>query len=48
MLPQLEGDLFLADGGMETTLLFHEGFELPCFATFPLLESDEGTGTLRA
>src|SRR5690242_5885698 len=31
---------------METTLLFHDGFELPCFASFPLLESDEGRAAL--
>lgn len=27
-LPQLSGDLFLTDGGIETTLIFHEGLEL--------------------
>lgn len=32
------GTLFLTDGGMETTLVFHEGLDLPCFAAFPLLE----------
>jgi hypothetical protein len=32
---------------METTLLFHRGIELPCFATFPLLASSEGTAELR-
>ena len=31
-LPQLGGDLFLTDGGIETTLIFHEGLELPFFA----------------
>jgi S-methylmethionine-dependent homocysteine/selenocysteine methylase len=31
---------------METTLLFHDGFELPCFASFPLLESDDGRAAL--
>ena len=34
-LPQSEGRLFLADGGIETTLLFHEGLALPEFAAFP-------------
>ena len=28
-LPQLAGELFLTDGGIETTLIFHEGLELP-------------------
>ena len=30
-LPQLDGGLFLTDGGIETTLIFHEGLELPAF-----------------
>ena len=33
-LPQLDGGLFLTDGGLETTLIFHEGFDLPMFAAF--------------
>ena len=46
-LPQLEGDLFLTDGGIETTLIFRKGLELPLFAAYPLLESEEGTRVLR-
>jgi S-methylmethionine-dependent homocysteine/selenocysteine methylase len=45
-LPQLDGQLLATDGGMETTLLFHDGFELPCFASFPLLDSDDGRAAL--
>jgi S-methylmethionine-dependent homocysteine/selenocysteine methylase len=41
-LPQLEGGLFLTDGGMETTLIFHDGLELPCFASFVLLKTEAG------
>lgn len=41
-LPQLEADLFLADGGLETTLIFDDGFELPDFAAFVLLNDDAG------
>lgn len=43
-LPQLEpGDaLFLTDGGLETTLVFHHGMELPHFASFPLLATEAG------
>ena len=26
-LPQLSGDLFLTDGGIETVLIFHEGLD---------------------
>lgn len=46
-LPQLDGGLFLTDGGIETTLIFHEGLDLPCFAAFDLLKDAEGTGALR-
>src|SRR5512144_312053 len=45
-LPQLQSDVFLADGGLETTLIFHEGCELPYFAAFDLLKNDAGTATL--
>jgi homocysteine S-methyltransferase len=37
-LPQLGDRLFLTDSGLETTLVFHEGRDLPAFAAFPLLE----------
>jgi homocysteine S-methyltransferase len=37
----------LADGGIETSLLFHEGFDLPCFASFPLLGDERGRAALR-
>ena len=46
-LPQLDGGLFLTDGGLETTLIFHQGLELPAFAAFDLLKDDEGTEQLR-
>jgi S-methylmethionine-dependent homocysteine/selenocysteine methylase len=46
-LPQLAGGFFLTDGGIETTLIFHEGLELPDFAAFHLLRTPEGTATLR-
>lgn len=46
-LPQLEGGLFLTDGGLETTLVYHEGLDLPCFASFPLLATEDGTRRLR-
>ncbi|HEV7330255.1 MAG TPA: homocysteine S-methyltransferase family protein [Flavisolibacter sp.] len=41
-LPHVSADLFLTDGGMETTLLFLEGYDLPCFAAFDLLKDEEG------
>ena len=46
-LPQLDGGLFLTDGGIETTLIYQEGFDLPCFAAFHLLRSEQGIAALR-
>ena len=46
-LPQLDGELFITDGGIETTLIFHHGLELPAFAAFHLLRDEEGTEELR-
>ncbi len=46
-LPQLGSRLFLTDGGLETTLIFHNGLELPCFASFTLLRTPEGRKSLR-
>ena len=46
-LPQLEGGLFITDGGIETTLIYHRGLELPAFAAFDLLKDEEGTDELR-
>lgn len=46
-LPQLQGGLFLTDGGIETTLIFLDGLELPYFAAFDLLKSPEGRERLR-
>ena len=46
-LPQLSGRLFLTDGGIETSMIALEGFELPEFAVFPLLTTEEGDAALR-
>ncbi|PWK70797.1 homocysteine S-methyltransferase family protein [Aminobacter sp. AP02] len=46
-LPQMNGGLFLSDGGMETTLIFHDGVELPHFASFVLLDTAEGRQRLK-
>ena len=46
-LPLDDGSLFLTDAGMETALIFHQGQELPSFATFPLLETESGRDALR-
>lgn len=41
-LPQLGDRLFLTDGGIETTLIFHRGLELPYFAAFHLMQDEAG------
>jgi len=46
-LPQLAGGLFLTDGGIETTLIFHDGIPLRDFAAFELLEDSRGLEALR-
>jgi S-methylmethionine-dependent homocysteine/selenocysteine methylase len=48
MLPQLAGDrLYITDGGLETTLIYHLGLELPEFAAFDLLRDEVGSEALR-
>jgi len=39
--------ILLTDGGLETTLIFHQGIDLPEFASFDLLRRPEGPGLLR-
>ena len=46
-LPQLDGRLFLSDGGIETTLIFHEGWNLPIGEAFVLLETEKGRQAIR-
>lgn len=41
------GTRFLADGGLETAMIFHEGLDLPEFAAFTLLGSATGREALR-
>ena len=36
----------LTDSGLETWLVFHRGFDLPCFASFPLLDDPAGREAL--
>jgi S-methylmethionine-dependent homocysteine/selenocysteine methylase len=46
-LPQLApGRPFVTDGGLETTLVFHDGIDLPDFAAFPLLDTETGRAAL--
>lgn len=46
-LPQQLDNLFLTDGGLETTLIYHDGIELPYFAAFDLLKDAAGVERLR-
>ena len=46
-LPQLADVPFLTDGGIETTLIFHDGLELPHFAAYDLLTRNGGPEALR-
>ena len=48
MGPLAGGRTCITDGGMETVLVFHRGIDLPCFASFPLLDSDDGHRELLA
>ncbi len=41
-LSLLEERIFLTDGGLETTLVFDHGFDLPEFASFTLLKDKKG------
>jgi S-methylmethionine-dependent homocysteine/selenocysteine methylase len=45
-LPQLDGRLFLTDAGLETMLVFQQGFILPSFASFVLLRDARGREAL--
>ena len=47
-LPQLASPtVMLSDSGMETDLIFHEGFDLPLFASFTMLADAASTDALR-
>jgi len=37
---------YLTDGGLETTLIFHDGIDLPMFAAFDLLKDETGRACL--
>ncbi len=43
----LQDHKFITDGGLETTLIFDQGYELEEFAAFPLLDSPEERSVLR-
>jgi homocysteine S-methyltransferase len=46
-LPQLKGQMFVTDGGVETHLIFNQGQELPDMAAYLLNMSEAGRQTMR-
>jgi S-methylmethionine-dependent homocysteine/selenocysteine methylase len=46
-LPHESAIPFITDGGLETTLVFHENIDLPCFASFILLRDAAGREKLK-
>ena len=46
-LTQLGTKPYIMDGGLETTLIFENGYDLPEFAAFPLLDQEKGRDILR-
>ena len=46
-LPQVDERIFLTDGGIETTMIYLEGVELPHFAVFTMLLDKDGVDKLR-
>ena len=47
-LPQMHDTLMLTDGGLETSLIFLQGIDLPYFAAFDLLRNQAGRRAVRA
>jgi S-methylmethionine-dependent homocysteine/selenocysteine methylase len=39
---------YVTDGGLETDLIFHRGVDLPEFAAYPLVRTDDGRSLLRS
>ena len=46
-ISELKENIFLTDGGLETTLIFQQGIDLPHFAAFDLLSYEEGKMILK-
>lgn len=45
-VPHLDAPLVITDGGLETTLIFDDGIDVPHFASFALLDTPEGRAAL--
>lgn len=46
-LPHQTNQIFLTDAGFETSMLFHKGFDMPYFAFFPMLRTEEGRAAMK-
>lgn len=46
--PWRDDTIYLTEGGFETELMYRDGFELPCFAAFTLLDTKQGRDALEA
>lgn len=47
-LPPFAPTKFITDGGLETTLIFHDGIDIPYFASFDLLKTQDGCNRVAA
>ncbi len=47
-LPQLKGQMFVTDGGIETHLIFNEGHDVPDMGVYVLNMSEAGREAMRA
>lgn len=48
LLPRPGQRIFLTDGGLETSLIFHHDIDLPEFASFVVFENEDDTDVLRS
>lgn len=47
LLPHESELFFLTDAGLETWLLFNKGFDMPCFAAYPLARNADGRAAIK-
>lgn len=47
VLPQLKGQMFVTDGGIETHIIFNEGYDFEHFTVFQLIDSEGGRAAMR-
>lgn len=47
-LPLLDGRPFMTEGGLETSLIFHQGVDVPYFASYDLLKTETGRALIES